>query len=253
MGWLEAGLLLLAGLMAGAVNAIAGGGVLFTFPAFLAVGVPPVAASASSAVAVWPGHAAALPAYRDRLRNMRAGLPVRCGIALLGGLAGAALLLLTGDRLFSTLVPWLLLFSTLLFAFGHRLRALLPRQSTAGARSAAALAAEFAFAVYGGYFGGGLGVLLLAALSLMGHDDLHDANALKNLLGTVISSVAVATFIMAGVVAWGPTLVTLTGAIAGGFMGARLAQRVSATWLRRGVVGIGAVLTIRFFWSAYRA
>ncbi len=249
----EAALLLFAGLAAGGVNAIAGGGTFFTFPAMLAIGLPPVMANASSAVAVWPGHAMAIPAYWQRLRQIPGSLALRCLIALLGGLAGAALLLLTGDRLFAGLVPWLLLFATLLFAFGARLRQWLPRRApiAAGKRSPAAYFSEFLFTIYGGYFGAGLGVLLLASLSLLGHDDLQEANALKNLLATVVTSIAVVAFAVAGAVHWPATLITLAGAVAGGYLGARLIQRISAVWLRRGVIAFGSVLTLFFFYQLY--
>jgi len=241
-----------AGVVAGAVNAVAGGGTFFTFPALLAVGLPPVVANASNAVAVWPGHAAAIPASWDRLGTRRSGLLLRCALALVGGFLGSWLVLLTGDRLFGALIPWLLMFATLLFASGAWLRSFLPARTAGAKLSPAALAVEFVFAIYGGYFGAGLGVLLMACLALLGHDDLHEANALKNLLATIITSVAVAVFVFAGVVAWVPTLCTLIGAATGGFIGARLAQRVSAVWLRRAVIAVGSLLTAYFFWRTYR-
>lgn len=238
-------LIAVAGIVAGGVNAIAGGGIFFIFPAMLAAGLPPITATASSAIAVWPGHAAALPAYRDRLAALRAGLGRRVVVAVAGGLAGALLLLWTGDRAFARLIPWLLLIATLLFAFGPKLRSLMPGEL--GRTGAVAAAVELAFAVYGGYFGAGLGVLLMACYALLGHDDIHDANALKNLVASVITAVSIATFALSGVVAWPAALAGLAGAVAGGWLAARWARRVPAVWLRRGVIATGALLTVHFF------
>jgi uncharacterized membrane protein YfcA len=236
-----------AGVLAGIANAIAGGGTFFTFPALLYVGVPPVLASASSALATWPGHAAAIPPYWSKLRLMRTGMLARCGVALAGGVVGALLLLRTSNRFFETLVPWLLLFATLVFACGPRLQHHGDARRATVPPSRAALGIEFLFAVYGGFFGAGLGVLLLAALSLLGHDDMHEANALKNLLASVVTSIAVAIFIAAGSIAWPQTLWTLAGAVVGGFGGAAVAQRIPPAWLRRAVVTFGLILAAYFF------
>lgn len=248
----DVALLFVAGFAAGATNAVAGGGTFFTFPALLAIGLSPIVANASNAVAVWPGHAAAIPVYWERLRSLRSGLLLHCCIALVGGLIGARLVLSTGNNLFRTLIPWLTLFATLLFAFGGRIRSPLPPGGVSAELGPIAFMTEFAFAVYGGYFGAGLGVLLMACLAILGHDDIQAANALKNLLATIITSVAGATFIMSGAVAWLPTLCTLIGAVIGGLAGARFAQRISAVWFRRAVIGVGSLLTVHFFWQTYR-
>jgi hypothetical protein len=168
-------------------------------------------------------------------------------------LLGAWLLLLTGDRIFAVLVPWLLLCATMLFALGPRLRAFMPQARGGEGRGLAplGLCVEFAFAVYGGYFGAGLGVLLMACLALLGHDDLREANALKNLLASVVTSIAVVAFIAAGVIAWSQTLCVLAGAVVGGVIGARVAQRLSPIWLRRSVITVGSILTLHFMWRAY--
>lgn len=243
----ELAMLAVAGVVAGGVNAIAGGGTFFSFPALLAVGLPPVVANASNAVAVWPGHVAAVPAYRDRLRAVRHGLVTRVAVALVGGALGAWLLLASGDRLFAGLIPWLIGLATLLFAFGNRLGRLIPPRAPGAGLSLPALAVEFLFAVYGGYFGAGLGVLLMAALALLGHDDVQEANALKNLMSAAIKTVAVLVFAFAGVIAWPATLVMVAGSFAGGYFGARLAQRIPALWLKRVVVVFGAALTVHYF------
>ncbi len=245
-------LLVSAGFIAGMINAIAGGGTFFTFPALLSVGLPPVIANATSALAVWPGHAAAVPVAWRTLASVGRGLPIRCALALTGGLVGAGLLLLTADRVFTALVPWLMLLATLLFAAGPKLRMWLPPLRRGGGRLAPlGLVMEFVVSVYGGYFGAGLGVLLIATLSLSGYEDLREANALKNLLASIVSSVAVLTFVLAGAISWPHALPALGGAIIGGALGARAAQRVPATWLRLGVIAFGAALTLHFMARVY--
>lgn len=242
---LDAAMLFFAGVLGGAVNAAAGGGTFFTFPALMAAGLDPLTANASSAVAVYPGHAAAAPAYRDELRRSGRRLIGRSLIALAGGLTGAALLLHAGGEAFAALVPWLLLTATLLFAAGPRLRAAAERARLTS--PAVASAVEFLFAVYGGYFGAGLGVLLMAALTIVGVRDVQIANAQKNLLATVVTTASVATFAAAGVVAWPQTLAALLGAVAGGYGGARLARRLPGAAVRRIVIGVGAALTLYYF------
>jgi uncharacterized protein len=245
----ELALLLTAGICSGIVNAVAGGGTFFTFPALMAIGLSPLVANASNLIAVWPGHGAAIFAYRDELARHGAALLGRCAIALAGGLAGALLLLVTGERVFAGLVPWLLLVATLLFALGPMLN-----RFVAGHRrdlKAFAAIVEFVFAVYGGYFGAGLGVLLMAALTILGADDIQEANALKNLLATVVTSVAIVVFVSAGVIAWTPTLVVLAGAAVGGYAGARLVRRIDAAVLRIAIVGVGICLTAYYFWRHY--
>jgi uncharacterized protein len=244
-------LLLAAGVASGIVNAFAGGGTFFTFPAMMMVGLSPLVANASNAIAVWPGHGAAVVAYRKELARRGGALIGKCAIAFAGGLAGALLLLVTGERAFAGLVPWLLLAATLLFAFGPALNRLLARDGRG--LSAFGPLVEFAFAVYGGYFGAGLGVLLMAALAILGVDDLQEANALKNLLATVVTSVAVATFVTADLIAWAPTLVVLAGAAIGGYAGARLVRRIDAASLRAAVIAVGACLTAYYFWRYYLA
>jgi hypothetical protein len=239
-------LLLAAGVLAGIVNAIAGGGILFVLPIMLAGGVGPVSAAASSAVAVVPAHAIAIFADRAGHEGVRDRLVRSAIIAAAGGIVGALLLLTTGDRLFRSLVPWLILFATLAFACGPRLAGVLRRQGGPG-HPAAAGACEFLVAVYGGYFGAGLGVLMMAALSLLGVGDVRATNWLKNVLATVISAVAVAIYIAGGTVAWRETLAALAGALAGGYIVARLARVVPAEWLKRGVVAVGAGLSVYYF------
>ncbi len=242
-------ILLVAGTVGGAINAVAGGATFFTFPALLGIGLPPVTANASNAVALWPGHAAAVPAYRREIAKARHGLVWRGLVALAGGAIGAQLLLATGDRLFEALIPWLLLAATLLFAFGPRLSRIVGSAEArkAGRGLVLGLAVEFAFAVYGGYFGAGLGVLLMACLSLLGHDDLHEANALKNLLATLVTAASVGSFVLAGVIAWPETLVMIGGAIFGGYFGARAARSVGPGVLRAVIIAVGLMMSGYYF------
>lgn len=247
-------LLVGAGVLAGLTNAIAGGGTFFTFPVFLAAGLPPVVANASNAVAVWPGHALAVADSREALSRIKIHVGTSVVIALLGGVAGALLLVAIDSAAFAKAVPFLMLFATLLFAFGRGLSAwFAPGTPGTGfeRRPLATRLCEFCFAVYGGFFGAGLGVMLMAGLLMLGVQDLHVNNALKNLLASVVTSVSVAIFAATGLVSWPHTLVALAGAIAGGLLGARVARLLSALWLRRIVVAVGLVLSAYYFVRYY--
>ncbi len=238
-------MLLAAGVLGGAVNAVAGGGTFFTFPAMMWAGLDPLSANASNAVAIFPGHAAAVPAYRAELRAAGRALLPRCAIALLGGGLGAGLLLWAGQAVFAALVPWLLLAATLIFAAGPILRDRLERARLSSPAVSAGV--EFLFAVYGGYFGAGLGILLMAVLTIVGVRDVQMANAQKNLLATLVTAVSVSAFVLAGVVAWPQTLAVLAGALAGGYWGARLARRLPARALRATVLLVGGALSVFYF------
>ncbi|WP_346913103.1 sulfite exporter TauE/SafE family protein [uncultured Roseibium sp.] len=237
--------LFFAGIVGGGVNAIAGGGTFFTFPALIASGLDPLTANASNAVAIYPGHAAAVPAYRDELRVAGRPLLLRSAIVALGGLLGAGLLLQTGAVAFEGLVPWLLLAATLLFAFGPALASISARLQSQSRWMTSGV--EFLFAVYGGYFGAGLGVLLMAALTIIGIRDVQMANAQKNWLATIITTISVLVFALAGAVAWLQTIAVLFGALIGGYGGARLARRIPAGALRMVVIIVGLVLSAYYF------
>lgn len=225
------------------MNAVAGGGTLITFPALMAAGLDPLTANVTNAVAIWPGHAAAVPAQWRDLGPVRALWP-RLAAFGLGGLAGALLLLAGGERAFTPLVPWLILIATLIFAAGPMLRRWADR---VGLPIWAGLLIEAAFGAYGGYFGAGLGVLVLAALTLTGVGDLRTANAQKNLLAALVTTISVLLFSVAGAVAWGPALVMLAGAVAGGWLGGWFARRVPQGPLRVGIVAVGLVLAAVYF------
>jgi len=234
-----------AGILGGAANAIAGGGTFFTFPALIATGLDPLTANVSNAVAIYPGHAAAVPAYRHELRALGPQLAGRGLIAALGGLVGAGLLIWSGEAVFSGLVPWLLLLAPLIFWASGYLHRLTTRIRANG--PVVTLPIQFLFALYGGYFGAGLGVLLMATLALIGVQDVQSANAQKNLLATLITTISVGLFVTAGMVAWPETITVLVRAIIGGYFGAWFARRIPANILRYGIVAIGFGLSIYYF------
>ena len=247
------------GFAAGAVNAMAGGGTFFSFPALLAVGLPPVVANASNSVALWPGSLTGAWAYRLELaRYKRYLLPM--GVAsLAGGAAGGLLLLAAGDARFSALIPWLLAFATLLFAFSPQLSAALKRmrapadtrlEAGHGAGSPIGWLVQFLVSIYGGFFGAGMGILMMSSLAIGGHEDVQHINALKNLMSAVIYSVTVMTFMVAGAVSWPHTLVMVLTASLGGYWGASVARKIRGPWLRRVVIAVGGALTIYYFYKA---
>lgn len=244
-------LLALAAFGAGGLNALAGGGSFLTFPALVFVGVPPIAANATSALAVSPGYLGSCWAMRAQLAGLPAGLLRReAALAALGGLVGALLLLVTPAQVFARLVPWLLLLATGLFMLGPRLARWLqpvePSSRAAGGATLRGLGLALV-AVYGGYFNGGLGILLMALYVVCGERDLRVANALKNLNSLVLSLLSVAAFVWAGAVQWSAGLWMMAAATLGGWAGAHLAQRLSAAWLRAGVIATGLVMSALFF------
>lgn len=247
---IEFGLLFLAALVAGGLNAVAGGGSFISFPALLFAGVLPVSANATNAVALWPGSAASVGAYRRELRGQRTQLVLFSVLSLIGGLVGALLLLQTRDALFERLIPYLLLLATIVFIASPTLTRLTQRpgaKATGLARRVAVGVLYLAVAVYGGFFGAGLGILTLAVLGLLGFENIHEMNALKTLQATLVNGVAVVTFVLAGIVQWPPALVMIAGAIAGGYGGAALARRLPAARVRAAVTVISVALTLYFF------
>ncbi|MEH6484094.1 MULTISPECIES: sulfite exporter TauE/SafE family protein [Pseudomonas] len=253
MEFTEIALLIAAGFAAGGMNALAGGGTFFSFPALLATGLPPVTANATNAVALWPASVAAAWAARSTLRPLGKYLLPLLLAGFAGGLLGGLLLLLGGDEIFRGLIPWLLLAATALFAASPSLsRALAARRKEAAQppHSPLSLTAHGLVSVYGGYFGAGMGILQLAAFSIEGHP-LARSNALKNLISAVIYSVATATFIVAGRVSWTELLILLTGATLGGYAGGALGQRLQPKLLRMLVLAVGAGMTVYYFWATY--
>ena len=240
-------LVVVAAAIGGAINAIAGGGTLVTFPALVGLGIPAIVANATSTVALWPGAIASMYGYRHELAGVRSWA-VRFAVpSLLGGLAGALLLLRTpGDR-FDQIVPWLVLGATLLFVVQRPLMAALRKRSGDGVAldpatrppSITLLLFQFGIAVYGGYFGAGIGILMLAALGFMGFTNIHRMNGLKNWGGLCINVTAAVTFALLGLVDWPVAIAMAAGAMLGGYAGSRLAQKVPQQWVRGAVIVIG--------------
>ena len=236
-----------AALIAGTINSIAGGGTLVSFPAIVWLGVPPVSANATNTVALWPGSFGGMWAYRGELAGSGRWLAWFTVPSAAGGLVGAWLLLRTREGLFADIVPFLVLGATVLFILQQPisrwvLRRAADHQEPIGPLprpSVRFLAAQFAVAVYGGYFGAGIGILMLATLGAMGLTNIHRMNGLKNWGATCINGVAAVTLIMSGIVNWRVALVMAAGGLAGGYGGARLALRVGQKWVRRAVVAIG--------------
>ncbi|WP_333708484.1 sulfite exporter TauE/SafE family protein [Tepidimonas ignava] len=246
MDIVDAALLAAAAVAAGALNAVAGGGSFLTFPALVFAGLPPIAANATSAVAVSPGYLGSTLGYRAELAALpRARLWREGLLAASGGVLGALLLLVTPAATFRAIVPWLLLAATLVFAFGPWLVRRLGRGRPAP--PAARALGLLLVAVYGGYFNGGLGIVLMALYAATGETDIQRANALKNINSLLLSLLSVATFVLAGVVAWAPALLMMVAATAGGWLGARAARRLPATAVRAVVVGTGVVMSVLFF------
>ncbi len=240
-----AGLLLtfLAAAIGGAINSMAGGGTLVTFPAIVWLGVPPISANATSTLALWPGSFGSIWAYRGELADAREWLRWFTVPSLAGGGVGAFLLLHTSARRFDQIVPFLVLGATLLFLLQQRVtRRILGAaadQSDPPRPSWWFVVAQFGVAVYGGYFGAGIGILMLATLGAMGLTNIHRMNGLKNWGGLCINAVAAATFAVSGIVNWPVAVTMAAGGLAGGYGGARLALHVGQKWVRRTVVVIG--------------
>lgn len=241
-------LLLGAAFVAGALNAVAGGGSFLTLPALVFTGLPPLTANATGTVALLPGYIAGALGFREDLQAPP-GLSLRLLglLSLLGGAIGAGLLLLTAEQSFRRLVPWLLLFATLLFASAPILlrhaQGLRPQR---GATSRAALGLT-AVTTYGGYFNGGLGILLLALFGLLGQGNLNAMNGAKNVVSALLTLIAVGVYAWGGLVAWPQALLMMVAATAGGYFGARVARRIPAPFIRAGIVVTGLVMAALFF------
>ena len=239
-------LLLAAAFFGGALNAVAGGGSFLTLPALVFTGMAPVAANATGTFALLPGYLSSTWGFREDIRARQAiALPGMVLVSLAGGALGAALLLLTPNGTFQAMVPWLLLFATALFAAGPYLLARLSRESPAG--KFATLSGVLIVSIYGGYFNGGLGIMLLALLGLLGHSDLNLMNGLKNLLSAVLTAIAVILYAWGGAIVWPAALAMMLAAAIGGYAGARVARRLPPQLVRWGIVAVGMVMSSLFF------
>jgi uncharacterized protein len=247
---MEASLVLFgAGLLAGALNAAVGGGSFVSIPAMVFAGLPSVAANASSTVALLPGTVASAWAWRRDFQPFE-GIPLRTllFISLAGGLVGAILLLVTPQRAFDGLLPWLLLLGALAFTFGRRVGEALRQHMRIGV--GAILAAQIVLSIYAGYFGGGVGIMMMAVWSLLGHVDIKAMSAARVILVSAANVIAVLCFALIGPVHWHETAIMLVAAIVGGYVGAVLARRVPGPVLRGFVIVFSFVMTALFFWRA---
>jgi hypothetical protein len=246
----QAMVLAAAGVGAGVVNAVAGGGSLITFPAMVAIGLPPVAANVSNSVAVCPGYLSSVVGSRHDLAGQRGLVRATLPVAAVGTVAGCVLLLLTPARAFELVVPFLVLAATAMLAFQQRLRGLVgqPHRRRAG-RGVPVLV--FVGAVYGGYFGAALGVMLVAGLALVLDETLNRVNALKNLLSAAVGVVTVLVFAAFGPVNWAAVAVVAPATVLGGYAGARLARRLPAPVLRAVIVAFGGGVGVVLLWRAF--
>ena len=255
MSLTELVILVAAAFAAGMINSIAGGGTLITFPVLIWLGLDPKIANATSTVALWPGLFGGLFGYRRELKNSSRIL-FRLGFtSVIGGAVGAWLLIFTPSPVFARLVPFLILFATLLFmAQGPITRRLRLQPIVAEPKASwwlGAIAFQFFSSIYGGYFGAGNGILMLAAMGLLGINDINRANGIKNFLGICINSIAVLSFALSRLVIWPVALVMAGAALVGGYAGAHIAVRVRQVVIRRAIVAIGFVITFVMLWQVW--
>lgn len=248
-------LLFAAAFLGGAMNSVAGGGSFFSFPALLIAGYDVKIANQTNTVALWPGSIASVGAYRRELRAHSGLLRLLAAVSIVGGLLGALLLLITPNDVFEIVLPWLMLGATLLFAFSPQINAAIRRREArrTGHRDERprVVMLQTIISIYGGFFGGGIGILMLATLALMGLDNIHEMNALKTMLATLINGIAVITFAAIGTIAWPAALLMAGGAIVGGYGGAALARRFDPRVIRVLVIVVGLVLSAYLFGEAW--
>lgn len=255
MNSLRIGLLLAAGFAAGLMNAIAGGGTIVTFPALIFAGISSIGANATSTVALLPGTLAGIAGYRRVLPGSWKWIRLFVMVSLAGGLIGGVLLTKTPERIFDRLVPFLILFATLLFTartLFTRIFRLDAKQPASPQWLTAAITFQFLVSIYGGYFGAGIGILMLASLGVLGFGDIHEMNVVKNVLAFLINAVAAGYFIFKGLTDWPAAGIVAAGAIAGGYSGAYFAQKVSQRMARFSVTAVGLLVTAVMFYKQLR-
>jgi uncharacterized membrane protein YfcA len=246
-------ILFIAAILGGTLNSVAGGGSFIVFPSLIFTGMPPIQANATNTVALWPGSVASVGAYRRELVEQKRGvLVILIGTSLIGGILGAILLIRTPPQTFQRLIPYLLLLATLLFTFSgpitSRLRARSSEKTRLTFLSVIGISlGQLVIATYGGYFGGGIGILMLATLAVMGMDNIHEMNAVKTLLASCINGVAAITFIINGAVVWPQAILMIFGAILGGYGGAYYARKIDQKWVRIFVMVVGFSMSLYFF------
>jgi uncharacterized protein len=248
---LHAGAAFASAFVAGAINSVAGGGTLVSFPTLIWIGLDSVTANATSTVAIWPGTIGSVWGYRKEVGTAEPRFAVLILPSLVGGLAGALLLHWTPTATFDRMVPFLILFATLLFMAQETVQRLLKTGDPAKRKTTGwilgALLFQLCVAVYGGYFGAGIGILMLAALSILGLKDIHQMNGLKSVFGGSINGIAALYFVWARMVYWPYVLVMVLGSVTGGYAGAGLARRMGRKAVRWVVIAIGFGMAVSLF------
>jgi len=244
-------ILIFAGLLAGGLNAIAGGGTFISFPALVWLGIPPISANATATLTALPGYCTSAWSFKTHiLSEGRASLIRFISISILGGAVGAVLLLSTSNQIFSAIVPYLMLFATLVFTFGQKLIAKISGKTQLGVM--AAIIIFFFVSIYGGYFNGGLGIMLLASFSVIGHANIHYMNGMKNLLSAILSIVSASIFIASGLIDWPSALVLGLATAIGGFIGGHFSVKIkNVSYLRVFIMCVGFFLSLAFFLKNY--
>jgi len=250
--------LVLAGFVAGVMNSIAGGGTMVTFPTLMLIGFPSIPANATNTVALLPGILSSVVGYRKNIHSIYRWLKLFAPVSLLGGLTDGILLVQTPSRLFDSFVPFLILFATILFMVQGILgRVLRLRGESAQGRLQSrrwifgAVMFQFAVALYGGYFGAGIGILMLASLGMLGFENVHEMNTLKVMLALLINVVAAGYFIWSGLIDWAAVGIMMVGTVAGGYTGAHFAQKVPQRIVRTLISGIGLIISAVMFYKTF--
>jgi uncharacterized protein len=255
MSGFEIAALVASATAAGAINAIAGGGTLVTFPTLLLVGTPAIIANATSTLALVLGTAGSIFGFRQQIAAVKQWMTRFVPVSIAGGWLGSWLLTHTSDQFFARLVPFLILFATVLFLAQNAFQKLAKRETAsaeAGPRGVwVAVAFQFGVAVYGGYFGAGIGILMLASLGFLGLSDIHEMNALKNILSSLINLVAAIVFTYSGLIDWPKMAIMTVGAIAGYWLGAHYSQRLPQVAVRRLIMSIGFTMSAVTFWKQF--
>ncbi len=250
--------LLGAGFLAGVVNSIAGGGTLITFPTLLFVGLQSITANATSTVALLPGTLSSFIGYRNNIPSVHRWIFLFSPVSLIGGLIGGVLLTLTPESLFDWLVPFLILFATLLFMAQNAVNRLVGRSEITHGKEPSrtwligAVVFQFCVGIYGGYFGAGIGILMLASLGLLGFGNVHQMNTVKVVLGFLINIIAAVYFVISGLIHWPSALVMALASMAGGYSGAHFAQRVPQTWVRHMITAVGLIISTVMFYQQFK-
>jgi uncharacterized membrane protein YfcA len=245
-----------AGFLAGGINSLAGGGAFITLPTLQYTGLPSVIANTTTSMAVWPGNIAGILAYREDLKRVKQPLVLFMVIGVIGSFVGAELLMYSSSEIFDKVLPFLLLLATLLFAFGDRITKFLTKPGPDGAPRHLPLPYVVflltVIAVYGGYFGGGMGIMTLAVLALLGMTDIHEMNALKSVIVMVINAVCNLIFVIQDQISWPRCLAMMVGCFVGAYVAGYLARKVDRTKVRMAVVGIGVCMSTYYFYKMVR-